>query len=100
MRITKPLLQVLAVFLEKPGQQFAGSDIRRQTALSTGTVYPLLLRLELNGWLESQWEQVEPKEVGRPRKRLYQLTKNGFLKAQSEFNLLSWSKKDGLVTDY
>ncbi|MGB5595319.1 MAG: helix-turn-helix transcriptional regulator [Crocosphaera sp.] len=104
MRITKPLLQVLAVFLDKPSQQLSGSDICDQTKLSTGTVYPILFRLEQNHWLCSEWEQVEPKKVGRPRKRLYSLTNKGLIKAQDEFDklndLLSRRKQDGLVRDF
>ncbi len=104
MRITKQLLQVLAIFLEKPGQPFCGSNICDFTKLSTGTVYPILCRLEQNGWLESEWEKVEPQSVGRPRKRFYSLTNKGWMKTQDEFEklnyLLSRSKQHGLVRDF
>lgn len=49
--------------------------------LKSGTVYPLLARLEKAGWLESRWEEIDPAEAGRPRRRLYRLTGEGELVA-------------------
>lgn len=45
--------------------------------LRSGTIYPLLARLERAEWLESKWEEIDPAEVGRPRRRLYRLTGQG-----------------------
>ena len=45
--------------------------------------YPILFRLERAGWLESRWEDGDPKALGRPRRRLYQVTALGARKRQS-----------------
>ncbi len=37
-------------------------------------MYPMLARLETADWLKGDWEDVDPKEVGRLRRRFYSLT--------------------------
>lgn len=87
-RLTLQSLRVLNVFLEKPRVSLSGSDVRKVSSLSTGTLYPILMRFEEAGWLESRWEDVEPSEVGRPRKRLYRITPSGLARASQAFNWL------------
>jgi DNA-binding PadR family transcriptional regulator len=54
-----------------------GFDLMRVAQLPSGTVYPLLRRLEAGGLLSSRWEQNDPAEDGRPRRRYYKLTASG-----------------------
>lgn len=55
-----------------------GFEIMRVTSLPSGTVYPLLRRLEAGGLVGSEWEEdVDPSEEGRPRRRHYRLTPEG-----------------------
>jgi PadR family transcriptional regulator, regulatory protein PadR len=82
IRITGPLLKVLQEFLSQPTEEFSGADIAQATKLASGTLYPLLKRLEDAGWLTSEWEDVLPQTVGRPRKRLYKVTGLGLRKAK------------------
>ena len=88
-RLSHQTLKVLKLLLEHPRERLAGSDISRKIGLLSGTLYPILLRLEKAGWLESAWEQLEPSEAGRPRKRLYRLTSTGYNKARSALNELA-----------
>ena len=83
LRITGPLLKVLHEFLQRPGTSMSGSDIARRTNLKSGTLYPLLSRLEEAGLLSSKWEDVSPQEVGRPRRRLYDMTGLGVRQANA-----------------
>jgi PadR family transcriptional regulator PadR len=76
-RTTMNLLKVLCVLLEDPTASHYGTEIGKSARLSGGSLYPLLLRLEQAGVLESNWENVDPSEVGRPRRRLYRLTGEG-----------------------
>lgn len=80
-RLSHQTLRVLSVFLDRPRDGLAGSDIWKETRILSGTLYPILMRLEKAGWLESQWEELDSTEVGRPRKRLYRLTAVGYNKA-------------------
>jgi PadR family transcriptional regulator len=55
-----------------------GFDIMRVTHLPSGTVYPLLRRLEASGLLESSWEETEAAhDEGRPARRYYRATAAG-----------------------
>jgi PadR family transcriptional regulator PadR len=74
-RLTPNALRVLDALLRLP--RSAGADIARATGLSSGTLYPMLLRLEDAGWLSSQWEEGSAPELGRPLRRLYQVTAEG-----------------------
>lgn len=55
-----------------------GFDLMRLTGLPSGTMYPLLRRLEANGMVRSRWEaKTEAHGEGRPRRREYVLTGTG-----------------------
>ena len=78
IRITVPFTKVLSTFVSHSKQQYSGADICRQTGLKSGTVYPMLLKMAENGWLKDEWEKVDPKKVGRPKRRMYLLTEKGY----------------------
>jgi DNA-binding PadR family transcriptional regulator len=65
--------------------ELSGAEIGKATKLASGTLYPILLRLEGAGWLESRWEMEDPKALGRPRRRFYRITGAGALKARETF---------------
>jgi PadR family transcriptional regulator, regulatory protein PadR len=46
-------------------------------------VHPILARLETVGWLESRWEEIDPRVEGRPARRYYRLTPDGMELAPS-----------------
>lgn len=75
--ITRNVASVLQEFLIDPGASRWGLDIVRATGLSTGTLYPILTKLEQAGWLSSVTEDGDPHELGRPRRRLHSLTDKG-----------------------
>lgn len=75
-RLSAPTLQVLALFLAESSEK-SGADIARETGIASGTLYPILIRLEQAHWLESHWEEEDPHKLGRPRRRLYRLTDLG-----------------------
>ena len=55
-----------------------GFDIMRVTGLASGTVYPILRRLEASGMVESEWEPDGPAhEERRPARRYYEPTAAG-----------------------
>src|SRR5208282_1432231 len=48
------------------------------TGLPSGTIYPILARLERIGWVDSDWEDPDAHIAeGRPRRRYYRLTRAG-----------------------
>ena len=55
-----------------------GFEIMRAAHLPSGTVYPLLRRLEAGGLVESHWERAaDAHEEGRPPRRYYAATPVG-----------------------
>jgi PadR family transcriptional regulator len=75
-------LEVLQLMLQQPTADFYGLELAKAAGIATGTIYPILRRLEDSGWVESSWEQIDPHEQGRPRKRLYRLTGLGAREAR------------------
>lgn len=57
------------------GRWLHGYDLCRQTGVRSGTLYPLLIRLESQGYLEAEWRP--PAEPGRPPRHAYRLTAAG-----------------------
>jgi PadR family transcriptional regulator PadR len=55
-----------------------GFDIMDRTELPSGTVYPALSRLERDGYVRSQWENlVKAHGDRRPPRRYYRITAQG-----------------------
>ncbi len=73
---------MLQPFLRDPSGEHYGLDIATTTGLKSGSLYPILGRLEDNGWVSSRWEDIEPTDEGRPRRRYYRLTPDGIAMAK------------------
>lgn len=77
-RMTPQTIAVLRLLLDDPTTARYGLDIALETGLKTGTVHPILARLQGAGLIESFWEDpADHEEQGRPRRRYYQLTGHG-----------------------
>jgi PadR family transcriptional regulator, regulatory protein PadR len=87
-RLSHQALRVLRCFLDHHPDALAGSDICKDVRLLSGTLYPILIRLEGASWLESRWEELDPSDAGRPRKRLYRLTGVGYNAAREALSEL------------
>ena len=85
VRMSLQTLRVLEIFLENPTQHMSGADVHQSCGIASGTLYPILLRLESAGWFVSQWESIDPSAAGRPRRRLYRLTSTGLKRASEVF---------------
>jgi PadR family transcriptional regulator PadR len=62
------------------GEWRYGYDLSRETGLKSGTLYPLLMRLENQGLLETKW--TDSGQRGRPPRHLYRLNSRGIAAAQ------------------
>jgi PadR family transcriptional regulator, regulatory protein PadR len=80
MTITVQL--VLRAMLAEPTREMYGLQICQEVGLPSGTIHPILARLEGLGWAESRWEDVVPHDEGRPRRRYYRLTEDGAERAR------------------
>jgi PadR family transcriptional regulator, regulatory protein PadR len=81
IRITEATLDVLAVLVGDEPELY-GLRIARATGRPTGSVFPILARLERAGWVVSEWESTDPAVRG-PRRRFYRLTADGAVAARA-----------------
>jgi PadR family transcriptional regulator len=88
-RLTAPTLKVLMTLMASPHDELSGAQIGRATKLASGTLYPILLRLEQAKWLESRWENGDPSRLRRPRRRFYRVTALGAKRASAAFRELA-----------
>jgi PadR family transcriptional regulator PadR len=87
MRMTGPLQRVLRVFLEDAPAPRYGYDLMRAAGVKSGTLYPLLGRLEEDGLVSSGW--AVPQVAGQRPRRYYRLTGEGATVARVELARLS-----------
>lgn len=81
--MTIPTQLVLRALLEKPTREMYGLEICQAAGLPSGTIHPILARLERIGILESHWEDTAGHEgAGRPRRRYYRFASNGAERAR------------------
>lgn len=66
---------VLAALAEEPQRWWHGYDLASSLGLRSGTLYPLLIRLNEQGLLEAEWRSSEVR--GRPPRHMYRLTAAG-----------------------
>jgi DNA-binding PadR family transcriptional regulator len=75
---------VLRALLQEPTAERYGLALCEETGLPSGTVYPIVARLEHAGWAQSRWEEPETHVAeGRPRRRYYRLTQDGAEQART-----------------
>jgi PadR family transcriptional regulator, regulatory protein PadR len=73
-----PLAEMmLRALTASPGREMYGLEIMRAASLPSGTVYPLLARLEAAGWVAARDEDITPQDEGRPVRRYYRATAAG-----------------------
>ncbi len=88
LRVTAAVSKVLASFLEDPEADRYGLDLMRASGLPSGTLYPILLRLQNACWVDAAWEEIDPVAAGRPARRYYKLTPDGLASARTEIAAL------------
>lgn len=71
------MAQVVREFLENPAEPQFGFDLMETLKLSSGTLYPILTKLRVAGWITGRTEDIDPKAAGRPARRYYLLTPEG-----------------------
>ncbi len=78
MRHRAPSVQtraILEALLSRPLDWCHGYDLAKRVGLSSGTLYPILVRLHGRGLLEAKW--TEPDRPGLPARHAYRLSADG-----------------------
>ena len=96
-KITGQVMRVLGAFVDAGHVELTGANIHERTGILSGTLYPILIRFREAGWVSDRWEDEEPVELGRPKRRYYRLTaigqrayERGLLKANS--GAIAWAR--------
>jgi PadR family transcriptional regulator, regulatory protein PadR len=84
MKLTGPLERVLRAFLADPSVPRYGYDLMKASGLPSGTLYPLLSRLQEQGLVTSAWEPAGTDSSGRPARRYYRLSDEGIETGRQE----------------
>lgn len=93
-RMTLQVQLVLNEMLSEPAEQRYGLDLCEATGLPSGTIYPIMARLERIQWVESDWEDPDAHIAqGRPRRRYYRLTREGAEAAAEALQNIQRSRK-------
>lgn len=85
-RMTLQTQAVLAVLLSTDGEVY-GLEVTRASGLPPGTIYPLLQRLRVAGWVVARWESDDDAAAeNRPARRYYSLSPHGRARAVHALN--------------
>jgi len=84
VKLTGPLERVLRVLTADPAAQHYGYDLMKAAGLPSGTLYPMLARLQQEGLVQSEWEAQREVAGGRPPRKYYRLTAEGVRVARLE----------------
>lgn len=87
---------ILAALLEDATQPHYGLEMAKAAGLPSGTIYPMLARLEREGWVESEREDIDAASAGRRPRRYYRLTSEGERVARSEIGATIERLRPGL----
>ncbi|WP_245600235.1 PadR family transcriptional regulator [Sphingomonas jaspsi] len=74
-RPSRQMIALLDALSASRGEWQHGYPLMKATGLSSGTLYPLLMRMTEQGLVESEWQA--PNEPGRPPRHAYRLTSAG-----------------------
>jgi DNA-binding PadR family transcriptional regulator len=75
-RALSPTARNLLTRMAEAGEAWShGYELCRQAGIKSGTLYPLLIRLAAQGYLEAEWQP--PTQPGQPPRHAYRLTAAG-----------------------
>lgn len=86
INITRNVLKVVSVFVNNPESDLYGLELSEHTGIAYGALLPLLIRLEEAGWLIGDWEPIDPKVVGRPKRKYFRMSEDGMARAKELVN--------------
>jgi PadR family transcriptional regulator PadR len=84
VKLTGPLERVLTVMIADPSAPHYGYDLMKAAKLPSGTLYPMLARLQQDGLVDAEWEAQREDTAGRPPRKYYRLTAEGLRVARLE----------------
>jgi DNA-binding PadR family transcriptional regulator len=84
VKLTGALERLMRALLADTSARRYGYDLMKAARLPSGTLYPMLARLQDQGLVTSEWEPLRDDANGRPPRKYYQLTGEGIRVARLE----------------
>lgn len=98
-RMTLSTQAVLRALTAEPANDRYGLELSAATGLPSGTLHPILARLEALGWVDSSWEDIDVRKEGRPRRRYYRLNPDGLARARTAL-AQAHAQRSRIITRY
>jgi PadR family transcriptional regulator PadR len=76
-------LKVLRALCDVSTTGHYGLELIERSGVKASGLYPILSRLEGDGWVEGRWEDIDEAAAGRRRRRYYRLTAVGLASARA-----------------
>jgi PadR family transcriptional regulator PadR len=93
-RLSDEAAATLRLFLDDPKREFFGLEIIRAAGIHSGSLYPILHRLDGQGLLTARWEPLDvATAAGRRPRRQYRLHPGGEQRAQALYD--EWTAAQG-----
>jgi PadR family transcriptional regulator, regulatory protein PadR len=89
VELTLKAARVIRVFLDDPARPRYGYELMKAAHLSSGTLYPILVRLESAGWLARGREDTGYRAAGRPPRTNYVITPDAIPVARARLAAIS-----------
>lgn len=89
MKVSGRILEILIYVSARPRDAFSGAQLSKALGISSGTLYPALLKLEKAGMVDGDWELGDPAILKRPRRKFYRVTGVGIRAAEERMSVLS-----------
>ena len=91
-RMTTQTLAVLSTMLGDEDADWYGLDLSKRSGLKPGTIYPILDRLLKAGWLEREWEDIDPVSEGRTIQYLVPPPVAGYIAQHGLYTGEAWAR--------
>jgi DNA-binding PadR family transcriptional regulator len=75
------MLALLRALATRPMEWRHGYELMKEAGLLSGTLYPMLMRMNQEGLVEAEWRP--PAQPGRPARHAYRLTGPGLAIARA-----------------
>lgn len=93
-RISDETATVLRLFLDEPTTERFGREIIKNTGLKSGSLYPILSRMQDMGLLTSTWEEEDAAAAAQRRpRRLYRLDPTNAQQAETALDEWQQAKR-------
>lgn len=91
VEVTTNVLLISRALLDVDDHRRYGYELMHITGLKAASMYQALHRMQDEGWLTSYLEEGDPRQLGRKKRRYYELTERGEYLARTHLRV--WAER-------